>query len=109
MTKITDLFAKVIENAKLHTDEHNNNSTSHTYLIFFCFTHSHKLGTGNLDLLNQLDLIGRTCELAKLFGIQFYEVLSRGSQYRVESMMLRYALLLKSFFRLNNKALYIVE
>ncbi|XP_037034601.1 DNA polymerase zeta catalytic subunit isoform X2 [Bradysia coprophila] len=46
---------------------------------------------GNLDLLNQLDLIGRTCELAKLFGIQFFEVLSRGSQFRVESMMLRIA------------------
>lgn len=46
---------------------------------------------GTLELLNQLDLIGRTCELAKLFGIQFYEVLSRGSQFRVESMMLRMA------------------
>lgn len=45
---------------------------------------------GSLELLNQLDLIGRTCEMAKLFGIQFYEVLSRGSQFRVESMMLRY-------------------
>lgn len=44
---------------------------------------------GNLELIDQLDLIGRTCELAKLFGIQFYEVLSRGSQFRVESMMLR--------------------
>lgn len=44
---------------------------------------------GTLILLNQLDLIGRTCEMAKLFGIQFYEVLSRGSQFRVESMMLR--------------------
>ncbi|EAT38236.1 AAEL009851-PA [Aedes aegypti] len=46
---------------------------------------------GNLELLHQLDLIGRTAELAKLFGIQFYEVLSRGSQFRVESMMLRIA------------------
>uniref|UniRef100_A0A4Y0BKG0 DNA polymerase zeta catalytic subunit n=1 Tax=Anopheles funestus TaxID=62324 RepID=A0A4Y0BKG0_ANOFN len=46
---------------------------------------------GNLEILNQLDLIGRTAELAKLFGIQFYEVLSRGSQFRVESMMLRIA------------------
>lgn len=46
---------------------------------------------GTLQLLDQLDLIGRTCELAKLFGIQFYEVLSRGSQFRVESMMLRMA------------------
>lgn len=27
--------------------------------------------------------------MAKLFGIQWYEVLSRGSQFRVESMMIR--------------------
>ncbi len=46
---------------------------------------------GSLALLNQLDLIGRTSELARLFGIQFHEVLSRGSQFRVESIMLRLA------------------
>lgn len=46
---------------------------------------------GILKILDQLDLIGRTSELAKLFGIQFYEVLSRGSQFRVESLMLRLA------------------
>lgn len=45
---------------------------------------------GTLEILGQLDLVGRTSEMAKLFGIQFYEVLSRGSQFRVESMMLRY-------------------
>lgn len=44
---------------------------------------------GTMELLDQLDLIGRTSEMAKLIGIQFYEVLSRGSQFRVESMMLR--------------------
>ncbi|XP_066555014.1 DNA polymerase zeta catalytic subunit [Amia ocellicauda] len=46
---------------------------------------------GTLQLLEQHDLIGRTSELARLFGIQFYHVLTRGSQYRVESMMLRIA------------------
>uniref|UniRef100_A0A336M6X9 DNA polymerase zeta catalytic subunit n=1 Tax=Culicoides sonorensis TaxID=179676 RepID=A0A336M6X9_CULSO len=46
---------------------------------------------GTFAILDTLDLIGRTCELAKLFGIQFYEVLSRGSQFRVESMMMRIA------------------
>nr|XP_016928563.1 DNA polymerase zeta catalytic subunit isoform X2 [Drosophila suzukii] len=46
---------------------------------------------GTLALLDQLDLLGRTSEMAKLIGIQFYEVLSRGSQFRVESMMLRIA------------------
>lgn len=72
-----------------------------------------------LQLLAKLDLISRTSELARLFGIQFYDVLSRGSQvswkhvvdlpmssfrlsvtvplpsfsvqFRVESMMLRLA------------------
>ncbi|KAG8123938.1 hypothetical protein E2320_019316, partial [Naja naja] len=46
---------------------------------------------GNIQLLEQMDLIGRTSEMARLFGIQFLHVLTRGSQYRVESMMLRIA------------------
>lgn len=46
---------------------------------------------GSIHLLDKLDVIGRTSELARVFGIQFYEVLSRGSQFRVESMMLRTA------------------
>ncbi|XP_076819341.1 DNA polymerase zeta catalytic subunit-like isoform X2 [Clavelina lepadiformis] len=46
---------------------------------------------GNLRLLKQQDMVGRTSELARLFGIQFYEVLTRGSQFRVEGMMLRLA------------------
>ena len=36
--------------------------------------------TGTIKLLVQLDVFERTSELARLFGIQFYEVLSRGSQ-----------------------------
>ncbi|KAM8847502.1 DNA polymerase zeta catalytic subunit [Synchiropus picturatus] len=46
---------------------------------------------GSMQLLQQNDIIGRTSELARVFGIQFYHVLTRGSQYRVESMMLRVA------------------
>uniref|UniRef100_A0A674C2Q5 DNA polymerase zeta catalytic subunit n=1 Tax=Salmo trutta TaxID=8032 RepID=A0A674C2Q5_SALTR len=46
---------------------------------------------GTVQLLQQHDIIGRTSELARVFGIQFYHVLTRGSQYRVESMMLRVA------------------
>ncbi|KAL0967344.1 hypothetical protein UPYG_G00251070 [Umbra pygmaea] len=47
--------------------------------------------SGTMQLLQQHDIVGRTSELARVFGIQFYHVLSRGSQYRVESMMLRVA------------------
>ncbi|XP_028996460.1 DNA polymerase zeta catalytic subunit isoform X2 [Betta splendens] len=46
---------------------------------------------GTIRLLQQHDIIDRTSELARLFGIQFLHVLTRGSQYRVESMMLRLA------------------
>lgn len=37
---------------------------------------------GNLQLLDKLDLIDRTSEMARLFGIQFLHVLTRGSQVR---------------------------
>ena len=44
---------------------------------------------GCLKLLDKLNVISKTSELARLFGIQFSEVFSRGTQFRVESMMLR--------------------
>lgn len=43
----------------------------------------------NLEIISKLQLITRTSEMARLFGIDFYSVLSRGSQYRVEAVMLR--------------------
>ena len=45
----------------------------------------------NLAMVEQLDLYGRTAELARTFGIDFQSVLTRGSQYRVESMLVRLA------------------
>ncbi|CAN1232917.1 DNA polymerase zeta catalytic subunit [Linum perenne] len=45
----------------------------------------------NLEIVDQLDMVNRTSELARVFGIDFFSVLSRGSQYRVESMLLRLA------------------
>ncbi|XP_054617424.1 DNA polymerase zeta catalytic subunit isoform X2 [Dunckerocampus dactyliophorus] len=35
---------------------------------------------GTMQILQQHDIIGRTSELARLFGIQFFHVLTRGSQ-----------------------------
>lgn len=43
---------------------------------------------GNLKVIDQLDLIGRTSEFARVFGIEFYHVLSRGSQVSVLSFIL---------------------
>ena len=36
-----------------------------------------------------MELVARTSELARVFGIDFFSVLNRGSQYRVESMLSR--------------------
>ncbi len=44
---------------------------------------------GDVALLQAMNVIERTSQLAKVFGIDFTSVLTRGSQYRVESMMLR--------------------
>ena len=43
----------------------------------------------NFFLLDALNIVSRTSEFARMYGITFYSVLSRGSQYRVESLMLR--------------------
>jgi len=45
----------------------------------------------NIKMLDKLNLISKTCEFSRVYGIEFYHVLSRGSQYRVESMMIRIA------------------
>lgn len=44
-----------------------------------------------LAMCSSLDLVGRSAELARVFGIELNAVLMRGSQYRVESMMIRMA------------------
>lgn len=45
----------------------------------------------NIDLLVATGTLNRTCEFARLFGVNFYSVLSRGSQFKVESLLLRLA------------------
>ncbi|KAL3466734.1 hypothetical protein BJX64DRAFT_215708 [Aspergillus heterothallicus] len=45
----------------------------------------------NLEILDANELIPRTSEQARLLGIDFYSVFSRGSQFKVESLMFRIA------------------
>lgn len=45
----------------------------------------------NLDMLDASQSVTRTCESARVFGVDFYAVISRGSQYKVESIMFRIA------------------
>ena len=45
----------------------------------------------NLEILEQHELIPRTSEQARLLGVDFFSVFSRGSQFKVESLMFRIA------------------
>ncbi|KAF9526453.1 hypothetical protein CPB83DRAFT_462528 [Crepidotus variabilis] len=45
----------------------------------------------NLELLEETDLVTKTAEFARVFGVDFFSVLSRGSQFKVESFMFRMA------------------
>ncbi|KAG9323348.1 hypothetical protein KVV02_000930 [Mortierella alpina] len=44
-----------------------------------------------LQLIESQELVSRTSEFARVFGIDFFSVISRGSQYKVESLMVRLA------------------
>ncbi|KAK3824379.1 MAG: putative DNA polymerase zeta catalytic subunit [Linnemannia elongata] len=42
-----------------------------------------------LQMIESQELISRTSEFARVFGVDFFSVISRGSQYKVESLMVR--------------------
>ncbi|KAK0210432.1 hypothetical protein DFS33DRAFT_1458357 [Desarmillaria ectypa] len=44
-----------------------------------------------LDILKSVDVITKTAEFARVFGVDFFSVISRGSQFKVESFMFRIA------------------
>ncbi len=52
---------------------------------------SHEISNGclNLDIIAGMDFVGKTAAMARILGIEFNDVLSRGSQFRVESVLLR--------------------
>lgn len=45
----------------------------------------------DLEILESNELVPRTSEQARLLGVDFYSVFSRGSQFKVESLMFRIA------------------
>ncbi|EPQ60815.1 DNA/RNA polymerase, partial [Gloeophyllum trabeum ATCC 11539] len=45
----------------------------------------------NLEILDRAEFITKTAEFARIFGVDFFSVISRGSQFKVESFMFRIA------------------
>lgn len=72
--------------------------------------HLWDLASLNLQMIDKLDLLRRTSESARLYGIDFFSVLTRGSQYRVEASLMRsahrlgYILISPSKHRVANQA-----
>ncbi|KAI0793498.1 hypothetical protein C8Q75DRAFT_565280 [Abortiporus biennis] len=44
-----------------------------------------------IELLDSAEVVTKTAEFARVFGVDFFSVLSRGSQFKVESFMFRIA------------------
>ncbi|KXN90017.1 DNA polymerase zeta catalytic subunit [Leucoagaricus sp. SymC.cos] len=44
-----------------------------------------------LRILEEAEIVTKTAEFARIFGVDFYSVISRGSQFKVESFMFRIA------------------
>ncbi|KAH9178730.1 hypothetical protein EDB89DRAFT_2111621 [Lactarius sanguifluus] len=53
----------------------------------------HLLGHSTLvlEMLDATDIVAKTAEFARVFGVDFFSVISRGSQFKVESFMFRIA------------------
>jgi len=41
----------------------------------------------SIEILDKLDLINRDMNMAKVYGIDYESVMTRGSQYRVEALL----------------------
>ena len=68
----------------------NNNANNSNYNdLIHIFSYFLNITALNLSIIKEVDLISRTSEMARVIGIDFFSVLSRGSQFRVESLLLR--------------------
>lgn len=65
-----------------------SNSAAQQQRVLRYYMHRTKL---NLDIIESQGLLSRVSEQARLLGIDFYSVFSRGSQFKVESLMFRIA------------------
>ena len=55
------------------------------------YAHLYQLAEVNMQMMDKLDILRRSSEYARLYGIDFYSVLTRGSQFRVEACLIRIA------------------
>ncbi|KAH7309030.1 hypothetical protein B0I35DRAFT_398355 [Stachybotrys elegans] len=59
--------------------------------LFRLFQYYHTRSRMDIEILEANELVPRTSEQARLLGVDFFSVFSRGSQFKVESIMFRIA------------------
>ncbi|CAA7265792.1 unnamed protein product [Cyclocybe aegerita] len=70
------------------THWHSSSSTAHAWLLVRYLDMRTKT---NLEILEEAEIVTKTAEFARVFGVDFFSVLTRGSQFKVESFMFRIA------------------
>lgn len=80
---------------QIRVPKFSNNQLTRWYKNFHTrgrtLKHIYRLTELNLLLIDKIDAIRRISECARLYGIDFASVISRGSQYRVEAALLQRA------------------
>ncbi|KAH7883594.1 hypothetical protein F5I97DRAFT_2041862 [Phlebopus sp. FC_14] len=66
----------------------NSDNPVHTSRVL---TYFHDRTIMTLDILGEAETTTKNAEFARVFGVDFYSVISRGSQFKVESFMFRIA------------------
>ncbi|KDQ63750.1 hypothetical protein JAAARDRAFT_53942 [Jaapia argillacea MUCL 33604] len=66
----------------------NSDVPSHTSRVFQYFRERTSMV---LEMLEAAEVVTKTAEFARVFGVDFFSVISRGSQFKVESFMFRIA------------------
>ncbi|KAJ7169887.1 hypothetical protein C8R46DRAFT_1162607 [Mycena filopes] len=61
---------------------------AHTYSVLRYFSSRTSMV---LEILEETEVVTKTAEFARVFGVDFFSVISRGSQFKVESFMFRIA------------------
>ncbi|TFL06544.1 hypothetical protein BDV98DRAFT_610115 [Pterulicium gracile] len=65
--------------------------SGNVYYMVQLFQHFIRRTSLNIEILEATEVLSKTAEFARVFGVDFFSVLSRGSQYKVESFMARIA------------------
>ncbi|KAJ6575123.1 hypothetical protein B0H19DRAFT_1127258 [Mycena capillaripes] len=69
-------------------DWYQDQIPAHTFTVLRYFSSRTSMA---LEVLEETEVITKTAEFARVFGVDFFSVISRGSQFKVESFMFRIA------------------